>query len=90
VFSKDFVNGLNRTDGASLFRNGEYESELISSDLDVDRFFHTTVYDSNTNELIVKLYYEYLEEGNKYESNVSYYFNFNDCKLLLKRVLVIN
>ncbi|GAK76979.1 hypothetical protein JCM19296_2583 [Nonlabens ulvanivorans] len=90
VFPEDFINGIKSINGAALFKNGETESELISSDLDVDRFYFKTTYSSSSNDLIVKLNYEYIEDGNKYESTVNYYFHFDKCKMILQKVLVVN
>lgn len=90
VFTKDFINGIKSINGSVLFKNGKTESELISSDIDLDRFYLTTTYSSSSNDLIVKLNYEYIEDNNKYESTVNYYFHFHKCKMILEKVLVVN
>ena len=93
VFNDDLRKGLEDTSLSMLLTNGEYLTESYEgiSDDDMERYSykHISRFDKATDEVIFILLYEFVDTGVKYETSVSYYLQFVNCDLKLKKVLVI-
>jgi hypothetical protein len=90
IFTSDFINGLNALNVSDLFENGKSESALMTNEIEAKFYSIKAIYDEKKKELLFLLYYEFLDDGETYETTINYYFEFENCEILLRDIIIVN
>lgn len=89
IFSNEFLLCLSEIDLDTLFNKGE----VISKDYQISKEEICRVistYDKVKNKLVFVLSYEFYEDGDKYESSINYSYLFENCKLKMAGLILVN
>lgn len=92
LFSKDLVKKLFDLDVDQLFSKGEFwtkASSYIDEGVQVE-YKLKSIYDKNLKKVTLSLWYDYFEDGEKYETGIDFNYEFVDCKLKLSNVFIAN